>query len=146
MEHVRPRILVTEIDLSQAGRGAIHPKPFVDAALAALAESDAIRSAGAATFHRRGAPSHYWLEGDTTKTARPASAGLVTSGWFEATGMRLSMVSLTAAGAAHAMLSRGGSGRQPNASSCFAPAASIRSIPRDEPEDPHRARVAGSAT
>jgi len=82
-------ILVAEIDLSEASSGPIHPKPFVDIALAALGESDAIRAAGAATFDRYGAPLRYWLEGATGTEARTASVGLVTAGWFEATDTRV---------------------------------------------------------
>jgi hypothetical protein len=82
-------ILVTEIDLSEASRGTIDPKLFVDVTLAALGESDAIRAAGAATFRRFGAPMRYWAEGSSAADARAASGGLVTSGWFEATGTRI---------------------------------------------------------
>ncbi len=79
-------ILVAEIDLSEASAGdRFTAKPFVDVTLAALRESDAIRAAAAATFHRYGAPMRYWAEGATAADARTASAGLVTAGWFEAT-------------------------------------------------------------
>jgi putative ABC transport system permease protein len=79
-------ILVAEIDLSETSRGAIHPKPFVDIALASLGESDAIRAAGVAAF---GAPMRYWIEGAAGTDARTASVGAVTAGWFEATDTRV---------------------------------------------------------
>ena len=82
-------ILVAEIDLSEARQGApLAPTPFLDITLAALRESDAIRAVGAATFDRFGAPMWYRADG-ASGDARPASAGLVTAGWFDATQTRL---------------------------------------------------------
>jgi len=82
-------ILVAQIDLSGAGHGTpIHPAAFIEATLASLRESDAIRAAGAATFDREGAAMRYWADG-TSENARSASAGQVTSGWFDATETRL---------------------------------------------------------
>lgn len=83
-------ILVAEIDLSNLRRGTpIRPKATVDAMLAVLNENDAIHAAAAATFFRSGYPMHYWVDGAAADAVRTASAGLVTAGWFDATGTRL---------------------------------------------------------
>ncbi len=83
-------ILVTEIDLAAAHQGApIHVTPFVDATLAALRGRETVRAAAAATFFRHGHAMQYSVAGTAADDVRPASAGLVTAGWFEANGMRL---------------------------------------------------------
>jgi putative ABC transport system permease protein len=82
-------ILVAEIEMAEARHDApIHPKPFIDATVAVLRESDAIRAVGAASFDRHGSPMRYWTE-EPGADGRPASVGLVTAGWFDATDTRL---------------------------------------------------------
>ena len=78
-------ILVAEIDLSETRQGTpIQPAPFIEATLATLRASEAIRAAGAATF---GSPMRYWTDG--AENARIAPVRLVTAGWFDAAQARL---------------------------------------------------------
>jgi predicted permease len=84
------RLVVAELDLS-----TVRPfsptvaRTIVDAALATLHGSDAVDGAAAATFFRHGMPSRFRLTSDAPGTARAASVGHVTTGWFDVTGTRL---------------------------------------------------------
>jgi predicted permease len=81
--------LVAEFNLSDVHPGRLRTRPFLDAVEESLRNDPAVRSVGFADFFGPGSPVRYWLPGDDDRVGRVASGGLVTSGWFDSTGVTM---------------------------------------------------------
>jgi putative ABC transport system permease protein len=81
------QILVADFDFTQVRPAAVRSGLFIDSVLADLGRAPSISAAAFSTFATGGLPIRYRRTSDLPQVERTAYGGLVTAGWFAATGV-----------------------------------------------------------